>query len=59
MSGACSTYGKEERSIQGLGGETWGNLTTWKTLDNIKMDLHEEGCGGMGWIELAQDRDKW
>ena len=21
--------------------------------DNIKMDLHELGCGGMGWIELA------
>ena len=25
--------------------------------DNIKMDLHEAGCGGMDWIELAQDRD--
>ena len=25
--------------------------------DNIKMDLQEVGCGG--WIELAQDRDRW
>jgi transcription termination factor 2 len=27
--------------------------------DNIKMDLQEEGCGGMDWIELAEDGDTW
>jgi hypothetical protein len=28
-------------------------------LDNIKMDLREIGWGGMDWIHLAEDRDKW
>jgi hypothetical protein len=27
--------------------------------DNIKMDLREVGRGGMDWINLAQDRDRW
>jgi hypothetical protein len=43
----------------------WGNLREtlgiprrrWE--DNIKMDLQEVRCGGMDWIDLAQDRDRW
>jgi hypothetical protein len=27
--------------------------------DNIKIDLQEIGYGGMEWIQLAQDRDRW
>jgi hypothetical protein len=26
---------------------------------NINMDLREVGWGGMDWINLAQDRDRW
>ena len=28
-------------------------------VDNIRMDLQEVGCGYVGWIGLAQDRDRW
>jgi hypothetical protein len=28
-------------------------------VDNITMDLLEIGWGGVDWIGLAQDRDKW
>jgi hypothetical protein len=33
------------------------NRRRWE--DNIKMDLKEIGCGGVDWIELAQNRDRW
>ena len=31
IGGACSTYGVEETYIQGLGGETRGKESAWKT----------------------------
>ena len=34
-----------------------GTRLRWE--DNIKMDLQKVRCGGMDWIELAQDRDRW
>jgi hypothetical protein len=52
-----------ERRIQGFGGESevkrpMGRFRCrWE--DNIKMDLQEVGSGGMDWIELTQDRDRW
>jgi hypothetical protein len=44
----------------------WGNLNEIRPLgrprrrwEDIKMDPQEFGCGGMGWIDLAQNRDRW
>ena len=34
-----------------------GLPSRWK--DNIKMNLQEGGCGGMVWIELAQNKERW
>jgi hypothetical protein len=28
-------------------------------VDNVKVDLGETGWGGVDWIGLAEDRDKW
>jgi hypothetical protein len=28
-------------------------------LENNKIVLQEVGCGGMDWIDRAQDRDRW
>jgi len=44
-------YGEQERCTQGIPRGRWE--------DNIKMDLQEVGCGGMDWIDLSQDRDRW
>jgi hypothetical protein len=27
--------------------------------DNINMYVQEVGCGGMDWIDLAEDRNRW
>jgi hypothetical protein len=49
--------------MQDFGGKAMKKETSRKTThgweDNIKMDLREIGCVGMGWTDLAQDRDQW
>jgi hypothetical protein len=62
MGGTCSTYGGEDRCMQGMveklkGKRPLGSLRRgWD--DNIKIDLQVVGCGAVEWIELAQDRDR-
>ena len=34
-----------------------GHRRSWE--DNIKKDLQKLGCGGIDWIELPQDKDRW
>jgi hypothetical protein len=28
-------------------------------VNNIKFDLKEKGWDGVGWIDMAQDKDQW
>jgi len=59
--GHAAHRGREEGACMVLMGKPEGKrpLGRPRWEDNIKMDLQVVGCGGMGWIELAQDRDKW
>ena len=42
-----------------LVGKPEGKRPRRRWEDNIKMDLQEVGCGGVDWIELVEDRDRW
>jgi hypothetical protein len=35
----------------------WRPRHRWE--NNIKLDIQEVGCGGMDWIELSQNWDRW
>jgi hypothetical protein len=63
MGGEGSLYGAGRGVCRVLVGKPEGKRPlgrpshSWE--DYIKMDLQEVGCGGVDWIELAQDRDRW
>jgi len=59
MGGACSKYGERRGVYRVLMGKRQLGRQRRRWEDNIKMDLQGVGCGGMDWIELAQDSDRW
>ena len=56
-------WGRGEASTEFLVGKPGGKRPLGRPKrrweDNIKRDFQEVGCGGMDWIDLAQDRDRW
>ena len=50
--GAYSVYGGKREAYTGF---WWGNLMEGYHLGDPGIKV---GCGGMDWIELAQDRDR-
>jgi hypothetical protein len=63
MDGTCSAHGSDEKCEKILVQKPGGKRTLGRRRriweDNIKMDLREIGFGGVDWIHLAQDRDRW
>jgi hypothetical protein len=61
--GHVARVGEEMRVYRVLVGKPEGKRPLGRPkhswVYNIMMDLHDVGCGCMGWIGLAQDRDRW
>jgi hypothetical protein len=61
MGRACSRNEEKRDAYRMLVGKPGGKIPVGRPrirwLDNIEMDLREIGCGGMDWIDLAQDGD--
>jgi hypothetical protein len=57
--GHVARMGEERGAYRNLVGRRPLGRPRRRWEDNIKMDIREVGCGGMNWIELAQDKDRW
>jgi hypothetical protein len=56
-------HGRDEQYIKilvvKLEGKRRRGSSSCRWEDNIRMDLRGIGWGGVDWIHLAQDRDRW
>jgi hypothetical protein len=61
MDRACSMYGEVHTGfgLANLRKKTPLGRPRHRREDNIKMNLQEVEWGGMDWIDLAQDKDRW
>jgi hypothetical protein len=60
---ACSTNGEKRNAYRILVGNPERKRPLGRPrrrwVNSMKMDLREIGWDGMGWIDLAHDRDQW
>jgi hypothetical protein len=59
MGGSCSTNGEKRNVYRLLVGKRLLGRPRRRWVDNIRVDFGEVGWGGVDWIGLAQDGDKW
>jgi hypothetical protein len=63
MGGPCSTNGEKKNAYRLFVGKPEGKKPLRRPrriwVDNITMDLGEVEWGDVGWIGLAQDRNRW
>jgi hypothetical protein len=63
MGRACSKTGEKRNVYRLLVGKPERKRPLGRPrhrrVDNIRMEVGEMGWGGVDWIGLAQDRDKW
>jgi hypothetical protein len=61
--GHIARMGEETKVYKGLVGKPEGKRPLGRPRrrweDEIRMDLREIGVGGVDWIRLSQDRDRW
>jgi hypothetical protein len=63
LAGHVARMGDRKGAYMVLGEETRGKDPLGKLIhkweDNIKMNFQDVRWGGMDWINLAQDRNRW